>query len=394
MDEQQKQLKNLFKKLINNQNSVFYAADKINNTLLNKGRRSSYEKDKVFYKIFNTIEDRNIIYEDDDESRIPFYTPFVEQKKDIDRSSTLYTVNAPLQFFHTDVAFLKFFAKSAVDPKYALICVDLFSSKVYVYTMRKKLGKRNFWQKLEILYKEIDSKRRNKNKRMRLQTDLEFQQNDIKKLNKKYNVEMFSSRTRGGKAFAAEQKIREFKTLLFKRKRLHKTTKKTRLDSKKIIKKTVENMNKINSQKYGFPPETIEKKALSDNVFQEIYDFHRIVRVSKDAARYKRYDIRLDKKRRKQQLPEPLVVGEKVLVLAERIKKKDTPGRLFKSITKNIPFFNRKEIFIVRKVVQFPIQNNSSSSSYNYWISKSSEDEIIERRFLRQELFALKNQFE
>ena len=50
MDEQQKQLKNLFKKLINDQNSVFYAADKINNTLLNKGRRSSYEKDRFFIK--------------------------------------------------------------------------------------------------------------------------------------------------------------------------------------------------------------------------------------------------------------------------------------------------------------------------------------------------------
>ena len=89
--------------------------------------------------------------------------------------------------------------------------------------MRKKS---NLWQKLEIFYKEIDSKQRNKNKRMTLQTDLEFQQNEIKKLNKKYNVEMFSSRTHGGKAFVAEQKIREFKTLLFKSKRLHKTTKK------------------------------------------------------------------------------------------------------------------------------------------------------------------------
>ena len=184
---------------------------------MNKGRRSSYGKDKVFYKIFNAVEDRNIIYEDDDESRIPFYIPFVEQKKDIDRSSSLYTVNAPLQFFHADVTYLKFFAKSAVDPKYALVCVDLFSSKVYVYTMRKRS---NLWQKLEIFYKEIDSKH-NKNKKMRLQTDLEFQQNEIKKINKKYNVEMFSSRTRGGKAFAAEQKIREFKILLFKSKRLH-----------------------------------------------------------------------------------------------------------------------------------------------------------------------------
>ena len=46
---------------------------------------------------------------------------------------------------------------------------------------------------------------------MRLQTGLEFQQNEIKKLNKKYDVEMFSTRVRGGKAFAAEQKIRQKK---------------------------------------------------------------------------------------------------------------------------------------------------------------------------------------
>ena len=143
---------------------------------MNKGRRSSYEKDKVFYKLFNTIEDRNIIYEDD-ENRIPLYTPFVEQKKDIDRSSSLYTINGPLQFFHVDVAFLKFFEKSANDPKYALLCVDLFTSKIYVYTMRKKS---NLWQKLELFYKEINLKRNKNDGKMRLQTDLEFQQNEIK----------------------------------------------------------------------------------------------------------------------------------------------------------------------------------------------------------------------
>ena len=227
---------------------------------------------------------------------------------------------------------------------------------------------------------------------MRLQTDLEFQQNEIKKLNEKYNVEMFSSRTRGGKAFAAEQKVREFKKILFKSKRLHKATKGKRLDSKKLIKRAVENMNKTNSQKYGLPPKTIEEKTLSDNNFREIYVFHRIVRVSKDAARYKRYDIRLDKKlsSRRKRLREPLNIGEEVLVLAERLKKKDTPGSLFKSTTENIPFFNRDQIFTVRKVLLI----DSDHSSYNYWISKSDEDKIIDKRFLRQELFALKNQFE
>ena len=69
---------------------------------------------------------------------------------------------------------------------------------------------------------------------------------------------------------------------------------------------------------------------------------------------------------------------------------KNAPGSLFKSTTGNIPFFSRNEIFIVRTVL--PIDNNHSS--YNYWISKSDEDKIIDKRFLRQELFALKNQFE
>ena len=52
-------------------------------------------------------------------------------------------------------------------------------------------------RKIEIFYQEVENKR--KNKRMRLQTDLEFQQNEIKKVNKKHNVEMFSTRVREGK---------------------------------------------------------------------------------------------------------------------------------------------------------------------------------------------------
>ena len=96
---------------------------------------------------------------------------------------------------------------------------------------------------------------------MRLQTDLEFLQNEIKKLNKKYNVDMFSTKLRGGKAFAAEQKIREFKKLLFKSKRLHKATKTGSLDPRKLIQKAVQNMNNFSSQKYGVPPKVVEKKS-------------------------------------------------------------------------------------------------------------------------------------
>ena len=51
---------------------------------------------------------------------------------------------------------------------------------------------------------------------MRLQVDNEFQQVKIKNLNDINNVEMFMSAVRGGKAFAAKQKIRELKTKIAK----------------------------------------------------------------------------------------------------------------------------------------------------------------------------------
>ena len=88
-------------------------------------------------------------------------------------------------------------------------------------------------RKLELFYGKIESKQ-NQKQEMRLQADLEFLQNEIKKL-KKYSVDMFSSKLRGGKAFATEQKIKEFKKLLFKSKRLHKATKTAGLDPRKLI---------------------------------------------------------------------------------------------------------------------------------------------------------------
>ena len=346
---------------------------------MNKGKKSNYDKDKVFYKLFSKIENKNVIYDkEEEEDRLPFYTPFIPQKKNIDRS-TLYSLNGPMQFFHADIAYLQFLGKSAVDPKYALVCVDLFTSKIYVYTMRKRS---NVASKLEKFYQDIQHKRSD-NEKMRLQTDQEFQQNEIKKINQKYNVEMFSSNIRGGKAFAAEQKIRELKKVIFKTKRTYKLQKK-KINSKQIVEKAVENLNKTNSEKYGVAPETIEKKTLENDILKEIYDFYRLVKVTKNANRYERYNEKLDKKQKKK-LREPLNIDEKVMVLAERIKKKDAPRFLFKSTTENVPFFNRKEIFKIDKYI-------AVNRTYNYWLKNEKGQKIV-KRFIREELFALKNNY-
>ena len=60
-------------------------------------------------------------------------------------------------------------------------------------------------------------------------------------------------------------------------------------------------------------------------------------KIETNRSRNLKYGLKKD--RRKKQLRSPLNLGEKVLVLAERIRKKDTPGSLYKASTENIPFF-------------------------------------------------------
>lgn len=59
-------------------------------------------------------------------------------------------------------------------------------------------------------------------KEMRIQADRQFEENEIRRLNKMCEIHNFSSKFCSGKVFAAKQKIRDFKKLLFKTKALDK----------------------------------------------------------------------------------------------------------------------------------------------------------------------------
>ena len=209
--ENYKRTKNLYNMLKKDEESVLFGSEKLNKNLIKKIKRTSYEKDNIFLRLYESVERVNV----DEVNEIPTFVPFLENKKSIN-NSTLYSFNGSFQLLHADIADIRFFSKSAADPHYCLLFVDLFTQKIYTFPMKKRALLKN---KMKMLYEEIENKRKD---RMRLQTDLEFQQNEIKKLNKKYNVEMFSTRLRDGKAFAAEQKIREFKKLLLKIKDIYK----------------------------------------------------------------------------------------------------------------------------------------------------------------------------
>ena len=370
-----KRTENLFNSLQKNTNSIFYlAGNAITKTLINKASRSVFEKDRLFVDLYKQIEDKKKFKNSD---LLPITTPFYESKSNVDHS-TLFNISKPFELLHGDIADTRFLAKSAVDPKYCLLLVDLFTSKVYIYPMKNRslLAK-----KLKLFYDDIQSKR---NGLMKLQTDLEFKQNEIKKLNQEYDVEMFHTRVRGGKAFAAEQKIGQFKKLLLKGKRLEKESGK-RLKPLQLISNVTKNMNDTISTKYGMAPEAVEQKSLAKDgeYFTEVYDFLKVRKIGTNQARNLKYDLKKD--RRKKQLRSPLNLGEKVLILAERIKKKDAPGFLFKASTENRPFFNREHIFTIIK------RNKLQDGSYLYWLAE--ERRKVEGRFLREELFALNNQF-
>ena len=245
------------------------------------------------------------------------------------------------------------------------------------------MKKRNMLKKkMELFYQEIQNKRKG---RMRLQTDLEFQQNEIKKLNKKYDVEMFSTRLRGGKAFAAEQKIREFKKILLIIKNLSKKDKK-KINVNQIIKRATTNMNKTKTVKYQIEPEEAEKRSLEIDNFREKFDFYRLEKVGKEHKRnIKCFEKKDSKNRRK--LRQPLNIGEKVLVLAERLKKKDAPGRLYKSTTQNKSFFNKEKIFIIKKECKQHLMNGTIG------LQKKNLKKNNKFRFIRQELYALEGQW-
>ena len=201
------------------------------------------------------------------------------EKREID-DSTLYSFNAPFQLLHADIANLEFLGKNATFPQYVLVIVDLFSSKVYTYSMKSR---KQIRQKLEQFYRDVKSKR--KGKKMRLQVDQEFQQVKIKDLNELNNVTMFSTSLRDGKAFAAEQKIRELKTRIAKLK-----SQKLKISPKKIIETSLANMNIRPSAKYGFSPEEVEKRALKCERFKVLCNMHRLEKSNKLNQRQDRYD--------------------------------------------------------------------------------------------------------
>ena len=86
------------------------------------------------------------------------------------------------------------------------------------------------------------------------------------------------------------------------------------------------------------------------------------------------------------QLRTGLSIGERVYVLAERIKKKSASGKFYKQSVQNISYFNKEKILVNRG------KQTIDKITY-YWLKNSETNRKVLKRFSRTECFALRNNF-
>ena len=163
--------KNIFEELKTDDKSILSTEEKTNDRLFKRLKKSQYLKDKEFVKLITSVKDFETINKNN-KNIVPLRLDYVE-KQDIDRS-TCYGIDRPFHLVHADIANLELLGKSVTHPKYCLLVVDMFLLKIYTYPMRSR---RNSAKKLNKFY--IDVAKRRNNKRMCLQADQEFQQNQI-----------------------------------------------------------------------------------------------------------------------------------------------------------------------------------------------------------------------
>ena len=121
---------------------------------------------------------------------------------------------------------------------------------------------------------------------------------------------------------------------------------KLKISPTQIISSSASNMNSVQSEKYSLGPDEIEKKYLSSERFRTLFNFHRIEITKLVYDRLDRYHKKKYKAKRRK-LRENLNIGEKVLVLAERIKKKNQLLENFtSSLHKALHILIKKKYFL------------------------------------------------
>ena len=95
------------------------------------------------YNLVNLADNKSVFNNNKASTRADYV-----EKREIDLS-TLYSFDGPFQLLHADVGNLEFLGKNATFPQYVLVIVDLYSSKVYTYSMKFR---KQILQEMKLFY--------------------------------------------------------------------------------------------------------------------------------------------------------------------------------------------------------------------------------------------------
>ena len=111
----------------------------------------------------------------------------------------------------------------------------------------------------------------------------------------------------------------------------------------------MENMNSLLTIKYKQIPNDVEKNTWKSEVSRERFNFARSEKINREKFRLEKFDKKIYK-RKKLKLRYPLEAGDEVLILASWIKKKDSPGKFYKSSVDNKSYFHKQETFLITNI--------------------------------------------
>ena len=78
-------------------------------------------------------------------------------------------------------------------------------------------------------------------------------------------------------------------------------------------------------------------------------------------------------------------MGEEVLILAARLKKKNSPGKFYKSSVDNKSYFHKEETLLMNR--------QTIDEKYFYLLKSSITEEKLKYRFQREEIYTISDNF-
>ena len=88
---------------------------------------------------------------------------------------------------------------------------------------------------------------------------------------------------------------------------------------------------------------------MSGEPFKTILNMHRLKKTQRLHRRLDDYDAKKYSVKRNK-LRDQLFLGEKVFIIAKRVKKKSAPVKFYKQLVQNISYFNKEKTFIMREI--------------------------------------------